>query len=271
MKKLILSLCVMIVFAAPAQAGEVFDRVMKDRVLRCAYTIYPPFVSKNPNTGEFSGIFYDAVEAVGEELSIDVQWTEEVGSDGILQGLETGRYDAVCAGYFTTPSRANGADFTKHVIYSPTYIYVRADETRFQGAKDLNAEAVKMGVMDGEYSDVLRNQRFPKTQPVSLMGLSSAAERFELIATGKADFTIAESALGLDYMANNPGKLKPLGPPVSMGASVILLPQDEYPLVAFLNAGIDSLILSGKLELILDQYQKHEGEFLMPAAPYAMP
>jgi polar amino acid transport system substrate-binding protein len=271
MKKLILSLCVMSAFAAPAQAGEVFDRVMKERVLRCAYTIYPVFFVKDPNTDEFSGLFHDILEELGKELSIDVQWTEEVGSDAILQGLKSGRYDAVCPGYFKTPSRANGADFTKPAVYTPNYVYVRADETRFQDFSDLNAETVKMGTMDGEYSDIIQKQRFPKTQPVSLMGLSSAAERFELVATGKADFTVAEAPIGFDYMKNNPGKVKTLGSPISVGVSTILLPQDEYPLVSFLNAGIESLILSGKLEMILDKYQKHEGEFLLPAAPYETP
>lgn len=236
MKKLILSiLLAFLSLTTVAHAGATFDRVMKERVLRCGYTIYPPFFAKDPNTGEFSGIFHDILEEMAKELSIDVQWTEEVGSDAILQGLQSGRYDAVCVGYFTTPSRANGGDFTKPAIYVPTYVYVRENETRFKSFKDLNAETVKMGTMDGEYSDILRNQRFPKTEAVSLTGLSSAAERFELISAGKADFTIAEGALGLDYIANNPGKLKTFGSPISMGASVIIVPHNEYPLVSYLT------------------------------------
>jgi ABC-type amino acid transport substrate-binding protein len=259
-------------FALPlfAYAKDIstYDRVMKERTLRCAYTIYPPFFAKDPNTGEFSGIFHDILEEMGKELSISIDWTEEVGSDAIFQGFQSGRYDAVCVGYFATPSRANGGDFTKPAVYVPTYIYVRDDEQRFDDMTALNSPSVKMGTMDGEYSDILRNQRFPKTQAVSLMGLSSAAERFDLVATGKADFTVAEGALGLDYMTNNPDKIKTFGAPVSMGASVVLVPHDEYPLVAFLNAGIDSLFFSGKLKLILDRYQGKEGAFLLPAQPY---
>ncbi len=269
MKKLILStLVVFLSLLTAAQAGETFDRVLKDRVLRCAYTIYPPFFAKDPNTGTFSGIFHDVLEAMGKELSIDIQWTEEVGMDAILQGLQSGRYDAVCPGYFVTPSRANGGDFTKSPVYVPTYIYVRDSESRFNTFKDVNAEGVKMGTMDGEYSDILQHQRFPKTEAVSLMGLSSAAERFELVATGKADFTVAEATVALEYMAHNPDKIKAFGPPIIMGASTIIVPHDEYPLVAYLNAAIDSLLLSGELDVILDKHQKHEGEFLLPAKPY---
>ena len=252
-------------------AKNAYERVKQARALRCGYTIYPPFFAKDPNAGTFSGIFYDIVESLGRELSIKIEWAEEVGSDAILQGLQSNRYDAVCVGYFKTSSRANGADFTKPILYVPTYIYVRANENRFQNLSELNTPDVKMGTMDGEYSDILRHLRFEKTQSVSLMGLSSAAERFALVATGKADFTIAEGALGLDYMANNPNKVKILGPPVSMGASTLLVPMDEYPLVAYLNAGIDSLILSGHLNMIIEKYQKHEGEFYLPAHPYHIP
>lgn len=251
-----------------AQAGPAFDRVIKDRVLRCGYTIYPPLFAKDPNTGEFSGIFHDILEEMAKELAIKVEWTEEVGTDAIFQGLKTGRYDAVCIGYFTTPSRANGGDFTKPAIYIPTYIYVQADDKRFQSFDDLNTPNVKMGTMDGEYSDILRKQRFPETQAVSLIGLSSAAERFELVAAGKADFTVAEANLGLGYIANNPGKLKSFGPPISTGGSTIIVPHDEYPLVAYLNAGIDNLLLSGKLSQIVEKYQNHPGEFLLPRLPY---
>src|ERR1035441_4639325 len=182
-------------FASDKQANEVYDRVVKTRTLRCAYTIYPPFIAKDTVTGEISGLFHDLTEQMGKDLGIKIVWAEEVGSDAIFSGLGTGRYDAVCVGYFSTPSRANGGAFTKPLVFVPTYMYVRKGESRFHAIDDFNKPGVKIGTMDGEFSQIFKNDRLPLAGEVSLGGLSSAAERLEVVATGKADATLIEAAI----------------------------------------------------------------------------
>jgi len=256
-------------FASDKQANGVYDRVVKTRTLRCAYTIYPPFIAKDTATGEISGLFHDLLEQMGKELGIKIVWAEEIGSDAIFSGLGTGRYDAVCAGYFSTPSRANGGNFTKPLVFVPTYLYVRKGEKRFHNLDDFNKPGVKIGTMDGEFSQIFKNDRLPLAGEVSLGGLSSAAERLEVVATGKADATLIEAAIGNEYMAHNPGKLEPWGiAPVHIGGSVVILPHGEYDLVAYLNAAIDSLLYAGTLENIVQKYQKSRGSFLLPMQPY---
>jgi ABC-type amino acid transport substrate-binding protein len=256
-------------FASDKQANGVYDRVVKTRTLRCAYTIYPPFIAKDTATGEIRGLFHDLLEQMGKELNIKIVWAEEVGSDAIFSGLGTGRYDAVCAGYFSTPSRANGGNFTKPLVFVPTYLYVRKGEKRFRNLDDFNKPGIKIGTMDGESSQIFKNERFPLAGEMSLGGLSSAAERMELVATGKADTTFMEAAIGNEYMEHNPGKLEPFGTtPVEIGGSVIIVPHGEPDLTAYLNAAIDSLVYSGTLENIINKYQKMPGSFLLPAQPY---
>src|ERR1035441_7647986 len=90
MKNVILALLVLLTalpaFAADKQADEVYDRVVKTHTLRCAYTIYPPFIAKDTATGEISGLFHDLLEQMGKELGIKIVWAEEVGSDAIFSG-----------------------------------------------------------------------------------------------------------------------------------------------------------------------------------------
>lgn len=268
MKNLILALS-LILIAGPAFAMDKnFERVMEKRELRCAYTIYPPFIIKDPNTGTFSGLFYDFLEEMGKQLNIKIVWAEEVGSDNIFHGLNTNRYDAVCAGYASTPARANGGLFTKPIVFIPGYLYVREDESRAQNFREMNDPAYTIGTMDGEMSQIFKNAFLPNAKELSVSGLTQAPERLEMIALKKADATIVEGVIGDAYMAANPGKLKPLGDPVYTLGSVVIVPHGAHDLKEYLNVAIDDMVNSGTIDRIIDQYKTGPNSFFPPLKPY---
>ena len=64
-------------FALPAHAGEVFDRVMESGKIRCAYATWPPLMDQDVNSGVLKGTSYDLMNAIGEKLDLEVEWTEE--------------------------------------------------------------------------------------------------------------------------------------------------------------------------------------------------
>jgi len=270
MKKLIIALLLLIPLAAQAAEKEpsTFDRVVKTRTLRCAYTIYPSFIEKDPNTGKFSGMFYDLVEEAGRQLGLKIEWTEEVGSDAIMTGLGT-RYDAVCAGYFAAPTRAWGGDFTKPLVFIPFHLWVRDKESRFKSLDDLNKESVSFATLDGEMSQIATTESFPKAKQKSLPGLTPATDRFEMVATNKVDATLMEGAIGAEYMAHNPGKIKQFGDrPVRLGGSTIIIPHNEFALKQMLDTAIDSMLWTGTIERIIKKNEEYPGTMLVPAPPY---
>ncbi len=270
--KIILSLLLLALSATPVTAESrttAFDRVITKRELRCAYTIYPTFVEKDPNTGKFSGLFYDLMEEMGKQLEIKIIWSEEVGSDNIFEGLKTGRYDAVCAGYFGTPARTFGGDFTKPVFYMPYNAYVRADDTRFKKFEDLNSDKVTFSTLDGELSSVIQAKRFPLSKAISLPGLTPATDRLEAVVSKKADVTMMEPSIAEEYMAANPGILKQLTEqPLEVGGSVIIIPHHEHALKNMLDATIDSMTITNTLQPIIKKHQKFKGSFFAPSKPY---
>jgi len=259
------------VFAAEGQSSSLYDRVVKTKVLRCAYTLYPGFVDRDPNTGEMSGLSYDLVNAIGSQLGIKVEWTDEVGVDVIFEGFKNQRYDMACSGYNLTPSRAWAADATMPIFYTPSYLYVRAGEARFKSEDDLDSPNVSVAAMDGEATSLVATERFPKARVESLMGMAPATDRFEMVASGKADFTPMEASIGNDYMAKNPGKIMQFGAhPIITMPSVIYVPQNERQLKALLDVGIQSAQSSGAMERIVRKYAKHSGDILLPAVPYQL-
>jgi polar amino acid transport system substrate-binding protein len=266
---IVVSLLSPVALASDRQANEVYDRVVKTHTLHCAYTTYPTFVEKDPNTGAFSGMFYDLVNEVGRQLGIKVEWTEEVGSDAIFEGFKTGRYDAVCPGYFAAPSRTWGGDFTKPIVFIPFDMWVRAGEKRFKSFDDFNNQRVTVATLDGEMSQIATNESFPLATQKSLSGLTPATDRFVMVATGKADATPMEAAIGAEYMKNNPGKIMPFGTkPIRLGGSTIIIPHDEFKLKEMLDTAIDSMLWTGAIERIIRKHEKYPGTMMLPAQPY---
>ncbi len=93
MKYLLILLLIMFSFPTYADESSVYDRVMKSGKIICGYGIYDPSLIKNPNTGEFSGIFYEVTNELGRRLGLEIEWAEETGYGVIAEGFRTNRFD----------------------------------------------------------------------------------------------------------------------------------------------------------------------------------
>ncbi|HOO50986.1 MAG TPA: hypothetical protein PLK94_06835, partial [Alphaproteobacteria bacterium] len=75
------------VVAAENAKETAYERVIRTGTLRCGYLTYPPLLMKDLKTGEMSGVAHDIMTEIGKRLSLDIEWTEEVGTDVMLQGI----------------------------------------------------------------------------------------------------------------------------------------------------------------------------------------
>ncbi|NTU76597.1 MAG: amino acid ABC transporter substrate-binding protein [Alphaproteobacteria bacterium] len=214
-----------------------YERVMRTGTLRCGYLFYPKFIERDPNTNAFSGMWYDLMNEIGKQLSLKIEWTEEVGAANAFDGLKSGRYDAVCVPFNQTPGRARVTEFTAPIIFAPTYAYVRADDTRFDNAYEkINDPSVRFAYMEGEFSQYLKAEKFPKAQTVSLPNLTDVSQVYMQIAMGKADVLTTEPSTIEPFLLNNPGKLKRVvGAPLRLQASGISVGVGEEALKALLD------------------------------------
>ncbi len=55
-----------------------FEWVMETRTIRCGYIVWPPYLIKDVTTGEMSGVCYDMMLAVAENLDLELEWTREI-------------------------------------------------------------------------------------------------------------------------------------------------------------------------------------------------
>lgn len=260
------------VAVVPAEKKETaFERVMRTNTIRCGYGIWAPGLVKDPQTGQFSGIFYDYLEALGKHTGLKIEWVEEIPWADYPAALNTGRVDAICFGAWPKAMIARQNEFTESIYYLPIDAYVREGDTRFDHAQEkMNDPSVTASTMDGEISSQLAAAYFPRTKTLSIPQLSSASTLLLNVADGKADVTFTDAWTAALFMQANPGKVRlvPLDRPLRLFGHTIAVAQGENEFVNFLDTATNELIDSGELDAIIRKYENIPGVLLHLPRPY---
>jgi len=254
-----------------AQVKETaYQRVMRTGTLRCGYFLYPDFLERDVTTKKFSGFAYSIMQEIGVRLNLKIDWAEEVGFANAFEGLKSGRYDAICVPFYMTPGRARASEFTAPLLYAPYYAYVRAEDTRFDnnlGA--VNDPSVKVTVLEGEMSQTVKNEDFPKAGLLSLPNMTDISQVLLQVTIGKADVALTEPSTAQAFINKNAGLLKRVaGPPVRMQPAGLSLPVGEEELKSLLNTTIETLHSTGFLERLFIRSEKDKDFYFLPAQPW---
>lgn len=264
-------------WVAGGSAGKadesVYDRVIRTGTLRCGYFLYPPVLSKDPNTGEFSGIFYDYLSELGKDLSLKIKWAEEIGMGDAPAALESGRIDAMCAGMWITAQRARANDFVMPLYYLPLYMYAQTGDTRFDAdMMVLNDKRYTLAIMEGGATSTLQKQIFPNVKTLDLPQLTSPAELFLTLAGGKADAVIYDLFTYKYFDVAKPGEIRRVSDkPVKVYPNAIMLKRGEDEFRRMLSNTTLEMHLSGAIEKIIKRHEAYEGAVYRVSNPYQTP
>ncbi len=263
--------------STPQRAGSVvkaesaYDRVIRTGEIRCAYQPYPPALTKDPNTGQLSGIFYDVMTELGRRLNVKINWTEEVGYGVIAEGFAADRYDMFCNAVWPTPERSRVGDFTIPLYYSPVDVLVRADDHRFDGdLSKLDDPSVRFAVKDGDISQSFANAAFPKAAQESITQLSDTSQLLDDVVHNKADASINEPSLMIQYLKHNPATLRDIDAdhPLRVSGNTMMIKPDQYQFKVMLDTTLNDLLNSGFIDKELKKFP--ENPELRLAHPYRL-
>jgi ABC-type amino acid transport substrate-binding protein len=232
-----------------------YERVIRTGVIRCGYINWMPVIARDANTGQMKGYWPQIMEAMAKAMELKIEWTEELNLGTYLNDLNNGRYDLECAAGWPNAVRGKFIYYTRPIVYSPLVPFVRADDTRFDsGIETLDQADLTAAVVDGDTSQIVRRERFPNMKELSLPQVASVQEYFVAVATGKADMTFSDYTGALDYLKNNPGKLKALPYQLRLVPQNIGVPQGDERMLNMLNTATLQLLSDGTIERILAAY-----------------
>ncbi|HAX91516.1 MAG TPA: hypothetical protein DCY07_04820 [Rhodospirillaceae bacterium] len=249
-----------------------FERMMKTNTLRCAYLLMPPQLSRDPNSGQFSGVAYDITTEIAKRLDLKVEWTEEVTFMTVAEGMKAGRYDAFCLTAYRWAPGTRAMEYTTPLFYSTTSAYVRTDDHRFDTDLSLiNDPSVTMATIDGEASTFIRAADYPKSTAYSMPVSTDPALLLETIATKKADVALSNPLMVMPYLVANPNVLRRVETPAPLRiySHALSFAKGEHDLLSMFNIVIEEMIVDGTMDRILDPYEKIPNSFVRLKSPIA--
>jgi polar amino acid transport system substrate-binding protein len=181
-----------LLLGASAQAAEqgTWAQVKQAGVLRCGAASSPPYVMRDPKTGEYSGVFSDLCRQFGEEeLKVKVQFVD-TNWDSIVAGLQSEKWD-VSVSLNDTPQRRTAISFTVPAVdYSINFTYNKNNPRVPKQATtlaDIDKKGVTIVVLSGTAADKAISAELKQATIMRLPGfdetrLALMSKRADLLA-----------------------------------------------------------------------------------------
>lgn len=149
--------------------------------------------------GEIVGINIDIVDALAEELGIEVEY-RNIGWEPLFPAVDNGEVDFAVSSITITEERQKEFDFTDPYYIANQLILVPEDSDveSFQDLKDLRV-AVQISTTGHEVVQKLLGETSPQILAAETMPLAIS----EMI-NGNADAAVGDNSTVHEYMVNNP-------------------------------------------------------------------
>ncbi len=145
---------------------------------------------------ELVGFDVEVAQKIAEKLGVKAVFVEGEW-DGLLAGLDAGRYDIMVNGVEYTEERAQKYDFSEPYGYIKTAIIVNGDNTDIQSFEDLNGKTTA-NTISSTYAQLAESYGATAT------GVDDLNQTIELLLQGRIDATLNAEVTFYDYMNVHP-------------------------------------------------------------------
>ena len=197
------------------------------------------------------GFDVEVAKAVADELGVDVQY-QEGEWDGLLAGVQSGRYDIMVNGVGYTEERAQAYTFSDPYCYNKTALIVRGDNEDIKSLEDLKGKTT-CNSANSTY------QLIAEEYGANVLDVETLDGTLEMVLAGtdRADATLNAEASFLDYMNAHPdANLKIVDYyPESEKVCIIMQKDDSSDsLKEAINSAIEKLRADGTLSELSNKY-----------------
>ena len=197
--------------------------------------------------GDLVGYDVEVARGIAEKLGVSVRFVEGE-FNGLLAGLEAGRYDIMVNGVNVDEDRAAKYDFTDAYAYDRTAVIVKGDDVSIASMEDLEGKRTA-NTITSTYAKVAQEYGAEVTS------VDDLNQTFELLFSGRIDATLNAEVTYYDYMKAHPDadiKIAVLAPEASQVA--IPVPKGETALVEAVNGALKEMREDGTLSALSEQY-----------------
>ena len=258
MKKLsaiLLSLALLTALAACApnsadqNSGDLLRRIQdKGELVIATEGTWAPWTFHDEND-QLTGFDVEVARLVAEKLGVTAAFVEG-DFDGLLAGLESGRYDLMANGVEATEERGEKFSLSSPYAYIRTAIMVRGDNEDIKSFEDLAGKHTA-NTITSTYAELAQSYGAETT------GVDDLTQTIELLLAGRIDATLNAEVTYYDYIAQHPDadiKIAAL----TEDASLVVFPlpkgEDSATLLAAVNQAVEELMADGSIAGLSERF-----------------
>lgn len=151
---------------------------------------WQPFTYHDENNN-LVGFDVEVAKYIADYLGVEVEYVEGEW-DGLLMGVESGRYDMLVNGCDVTEQRKQTYDFSDAYAYDKVVVMVKEDNTDITKMEDLEGKTTA-NTISSTYAEIA--ERYGAT----VNGVDDLTQTIELLKNGRVDATLNAEVVFLDY------------------------------------------------------------------------
>jgi polar amino acid transport system substrate-binding protein len=230
-----------------------WQAVQKAGTLRCGAAVAPPYVMRDPATGEYSGFFADLCRQFADVLKVKPQFVDTTW-DNLIAGLQAGKWDLSMA-LNRTPARAMAVNFSIAAMeYQISFVYNKANPkiaANPQSVADIDKPGVVLAVMSGTAQDKAISAAVKQAQ---VLRLPSADESRLALISRRADILVDASDTNLLFSQSHPDWAVTINPTPALakqGVAFGLPHQVSYSDIEVINIFLEEKVATGEVDRLI--------------------
>lgn len=198
---------------------------------------------------ELVGYDVEVGKAIADKLGVTATFVEGEW-DGLLAGLDAGRYDIMVNGVGVTPERQEKYDFSTPYAYNRTAVIVRGDYNEINSMEDLNGKNTA-NTISSTYAEQA------EAYGATVTGVDDLNQTIELLLAGRIDATLNAEVVFADYQNAHPEaniKIAAFSDDVEQVAIPVRKSADTATLLEAINQALAELDADGTLSELSVKY-----------------
>ena len=195
------------------------------------------------------GYDVEVAQNIAQRLGVEARFAEGEW-DGLLAGLDSGRYDIMVNGVYIDDARSEKYDFSTPYAYNRTAVIVSGDNDSIQSMEDLNGKSTA-NTLNSTYASVA------ESYGAEVTGVDDFIQTIELLNSGRIDATLNAEVSYYDYMAQHPDanvKIACIDPQSTQVAIPMRKGEESAALVSAINDALAEMAEDGTLTELSMKY-----------------
>lgn len=230
-------------------AGDQLARIQaKGEIIVAMEGTWAPW-TYHDESDQLVGYDVEVAKALAEKLGVTASFVEGEW-DGLLAGLDAGRYDIMVNGVGITAERQEKYNFSTPYAYNKTAVIVRGDYDEIHSMEDLKGKSTANTI-----SSTYATQA--EAYGAAVTGVDDLNQTIELLLAGRIDATLNTEVVFEDYKKAHPDadiKIAAYSDEVENIAIPVRKDGDSATLLAAINQALAELDADGTLAALSNKY-----------------